>query len=326
MKRILTACIIALPSILSADAINERYIYLSPDDSPEQLVRKLWQGIPNLAINEYTRYALTPDLYELVEECYRKYPRNVEFTHWYTTDTPLANALIQSVKINSATDSRISATVVFRNEDYDEHTIILTKDDYPGATTSWQIADFDRMYSRLSNQLANPAPAPAPAQKTTAPKSYDNTSRGVVTQEGSDDSDRFKAVQEQVVVKIADPEPPKTVEEKKPESEKIFTAVESQAQFPGGQAALMRWLSTNLRYPERAQQADIQGRVIVKFVVNADGSIEQASVVRGVDPDLNAEAIRVIKQMPRWQPGKNNGQAVRSFFTLPITFKLSEAK
>lgn len=153
----------------------------------------------------------------------------------------------------------------------------------------------------------------------------DNTARGIVNQEGSDDADRFKAVQEQVVVKVAEPEPPKIVEEKH-EPEKIFTAVEQQAAFPGGQAALMKWLSNNLRYPERAQQNDIQGRVIVKFVVNADGSIEQASVVKGVDKDLDAEALRVVRKMPKWQPGKNNGVAVRSYFTLPVTFKLAEAK
>lgn len=145
---------------------------------------------------------------------------------------------------------------------------------------------------------------------------------GLVNQEGSDDADRFKAVQQQVVVKAPEPEKPK-IEEKKPEPEKIFTAVEQQASFPGGQAALMKWLNSNLRYPERAQQNDIQGRVTVQFVVNADGSIEQVTVLKGVDKDLDNEAIRVVKRMPKWQPGKNNGVAVRSYFRLPVTFKLA---
>ena len=145
---------------------------------------------------------------------------------------------------------------------------------------------------------------------------------GLVNQEGSDDADRFKAVQQQVVVKAPEPEKPK-IEEKKPEPEKIFTAVEQQASFPGGQAALMKWLSSNLRYPERAQQNDIQGRVTVQFVVNADGSIEQVTVLKGVDKDLDNEAIRVVKRMPKWQPGKNNGVAVRSYFRLPVTFKVA---
>ncbi|MDE5645276.1 MAG: energy transducer TonB [Muribaculaceae bacterium] len=144
----------------------------------------------------------------------------------------------------------------------------------------------------------------------------DNTARGIVNQEGSDDADKFKAVQEQVVVK--EPEP----EVVKPKEEEIFVAVEQQAEFPGGQAALMKWLSNNIRYPESAQQNDIQGRVVVKFVVEKDGSIGQATIAKGVDKDLDREAIRVVKKMPKWQPGKNNGVAVRSYFTLPVTFKL----
>ena len=142
----------------------------------------------------------------------------------------------------------------------------------------------------------------------------DNTARGVVTQEGSDDADKFKAVQEQVVVKEHEPQVKK--------EEEIFVAVEQQAEFPGGQAALMKWLSNNIRYPEAAQQNDIQGRVIVKFVVEKDGSIGAASIVKGVDKDLDREALRVVKKMPKWQPGKNNGVAVRSYFNLPVTFKL----
>ncbi|MDE7116315.1 MAG: energy transducer TonB [Muribaculaceae bacterium] len=143
----------------------------------------------------------------------------------------------------------------------------------------------------------------------------DNTARGVVTQEGSDDADKFKAVQEQVIVK--EPEP-----EVKPKEEEIFVAVEQQAEFPGGQAAMMKWLSNNVRYPESAQQNDIQGRVIVKFVVEKDGSIGHAEILKGVDRDLDREAIRVVKKMPKWQPGKNNGVAVRSYFNLPVVFRL----
>ena len=142
----------------------------------------------------------------------------------------------------------------------------------------------------------------------------DNTARGGVTQEGSDDADKFKAVQEQVVVKEPEPE--------KPKEEEIFVAVEQHAEFPGGQTALMKWLSNNVRYPESAQQNDIQGRVVVRFVVEKDGSIGAATIVKGVDKDLDREALRVVKKMPRWQPGKNNGVAVRSYFNLPVVFKL----
>lgn len=144
----------------------------------------------------------------------------------------------------------------------------------------------------------------------------DNTARGVVNQEGADDVDKFKAVHEQVVVK--EPEP----EVVKPKEEQIFVAVEQPAEFPGGQAALMKWLSNNMRYPEAAQQNDIQGRVVVNFVVEKDGSIGHVKIAKGVDKDLDREAIRVVKKMPKWQPGKNNGVPVRSYFNLPVTFRL----
>ncbi|MDE5793490.1 MAG: energy transducer TonB [Muribaculaceae bacterium] len=144
----------------------------------------------------------------------------------------------------------------------------------------------------------------------------DNTARGVVNQEGSDDADKFKAVQEQVVVK--EPEPVK------PKEEEIFQAVEQQAEFPGGMPALMKWLSSNIRYPEAAQQNDVQGKVIVKFVVEKDGSVSQATILKGVDKDLDKEALRVVNKMPKWQAGKNNGVAVRSYFTLPVNFRLQQ--
>ena len=143
----------------------------------------------------------------------------------------------------------------------------------------------------------------------------DNTARGVVTQEGADDADKFTAVKEQVVVV----EEPKV---EKHEPEQIFVAVEQPAEFKGGMGALMKWLGNNIRYPEAAQQNGVQGRVVVKFVVEKDGSVSQPTILKGVDKDLDQEAIRVVKRMPKWQPGKNNGQPVRSYFQLPVTFKL----
>lgn len=106
------------------------------------------------------------------------------------------------------------------------------------------------------------------------------------------------------------------------EAEPIFTTVEQAACFPGGQGALMQWIGANLRYPEDAHENDIQGRVIVQFVIEKDGTISSPAIVRGVDKSLDKEAIRLIKKMPKWTPGRNNGQPVRSKFNLPITFRL----
>lgn len=113
--------------------------------------------------------------------------------------------------------------------------------------------------------------------------------------------------------------PPAKEEE---DGDKVFMIVEQQPEFPGGTAALMKWLSTNVRYPEVAIENNIQGRVIVSFVVEKDGSTTDVKVVRGVDPALDKEAIRLASSMPKWSPGKQRGKPVRSRFTLPVAFQL----
>ncbi|MBR5688293.1 MAG: energy transducer TonB [Prevotella sp.] len=117
-------------------------------------------------------------------------------------------------------------------------------------------------------------------------------------------------------------EEPKVEEKPKEEENKIFEFVEQQASFPGGPAAMNQWLNQNIRYPAAAQENNIQGRVTVQFVVELNGSISNVVVVRGVDPNLDKEAVRVVKAMPKWTPGMQNGRAVRSKFTLPVNFKL----
>ncbi len=107
------------------------------------------------------------------------------------------------------------------------------------------------------------------------------------------------------------------------EEEVVFVVVESMPEFPGGQQALFKYLSDNVKYPVIAQENGIQGRVICQFVVNKDGSIVDVEVVRsGGDPSLDKEAIRVIKSMPKWKPGKQRGKAVRVKYTVPVNFKL----
>ena len=112
------------------------------------------------------------------------------------------------------------------------------------------------------------------------------------------------------------------VEEKNPEPEKVFTAVEQMPQFPGGDAALMKYLSNNINYPQVAMENGVQGRVIVQFVVTKNGTVGEVKVIRSVDRDLDKEAVRLCKSLPKFIPGKMNGQAVNVWYTLPITFKL----
>ena len=124
---------------------------------------------------------------------------------------------------------------------------------------------------------------------------------------------------EQEVVIAAPVEAPQEDEEE----EVVFVIVESMPEFPGGQQALFKYLSENVKYPVIAQENGIQGRVICQFVVNKDGSIVDVEVVRsGGDPSLDKEAVRVIKSMPKWKPGKQRGKPVRVKYTVPVNFKL----
>ncbi len=115
------------------------------------------------------------------------------------------------------------------------------------------------------------------------------------------------------------------VEEKKPEpvdDNKVFDVVEQKPQFPGGEAALLKYVAEHIRYPAMAQENNIQGRVVVQFVVTKTGSVGEVKVVRGKDPDLDKEAVRVVKSLPKFVPCKMNGHSVNVWYTLPIQFKL----
>lgn len=116
---------------------------------------------------------------------------------------------------------------------------------------------------------------------------------------------------------------PVTVEEEEPEEQTIFEVVEQMPEFPnGGMAGLMQYLNKNIKYPTIAQENGTQGRVSIQFVVNKDGSIVDAKVVRGVDPYLDKEALRVINTMPKWKPGMQRGKPVRVKYTVPVMFRL----
>ena len=109
-----------------------------------------------------------------------------------------------------------------------------------------------------------------------------------------------------------------------PRQEVIFKACEQMPIFSGGQDSLMRYISSNLRYPAQHVETNIQGRVVVRFVVRKDGTISDIEVVRSLDPACDKEAVRIIRQMPKWKPGKQNEQPVSVYYTLPIRFTPSQ--
>ena len=141
---------------------------------------------------------------------------------------------------------------------------------------------------------------------------------GTKDEEGVKDRN-IEAVRSDIAVATPPPPPPAP----KPEvSNKVFDVVEEMPSFPGGTGALMSFLNSNIKYPVVAQENGVQGRVIVGFVVERDGSITDVKVMRSVDPSLDREAQRVVRAMPRWKPGKQNGSAVRVKYTVPVVFRL----
>ena len=112
----------------------------------------------------------------------------------------------------------------------------------------------------------------------------------------------------------------------KVDSDGVYLMPDQLPEFPGGIQAMMKFLSTNIKYPVEAQKKGISGRVIVQFVIMEDGTLDQAKVIRGVDPLLDEEALRVVKSMPKWKPGMDRGEAVKVRFTAPIMFNLSRSE
>ena len=104
--------------------------------------------------------------------------------------------------------------------------------------------------------------------------------------------------------------------------DKVFTVVEQMPMFPGGDAAMMNYLCNTVKYPEVAAKNGVQGRVVVGFIIETDGSITNIDVLRGVDPSLDREAMRVVSEMPKWTPGVKDGKKVRVKYQVPVSFRL----
>lgn len=185
--------------------------------------------------------------------------------------------------------------------------------------TKYEVADTDFLFEeeveiQQTTQETTPPPPPPPAVQEVEVLN-------VVEDDVETESIEINTEDEKDVEVVIAPPVEAPVEEE--EEEVIFVVVETMPEFPGGQQALFKYLSENVKYPVIAQENGIQGRVICQFVVNKDGAIVDVEVVRsGGDPSLDKEAIRVIKSMPKWNPGKQRGKAVRVKYTVPVNFRL----
>ena len=184
--------------------------------------------------------------------------------------------------------------------------------------TSQAITDlvFEEEIIPITEQPEQAAPPPPPA----APPIAETLT---IVEDDADVEETTIATSEETNQAVEIKYVPVAVEEEEPEEQTIFEVVEQMPEFPnGGMAGLMQYLSKNIKYPTIVQENGTQGRVTVQFVVNRDGSIVDAKVLRGVDPYLDKEAIRVISSMPKWKPGMQRGKAVRVKYTVPVMFRL----
>lgn len=163
----------------------------------------------------------------------------------------------------------------------------------------------------ITEQAAKPPPPPPPQQTTVLSIVQDDVE--VEDVEINVEIDQTVAIEAYV--------PPVREEEEVIEQE-IFTVVESMPEFPGGQAKMLEFIATNIKYPPMARESGIQGRVFVNFVVEPDGSVSGVTILRGIGGGCDEEAIRVIQSMPKWTPGRQRGKAVRVSFNLPVRFTL----
>ena len=164
-------------------------------------------------------------------------------------------------------------------------------------------------------QQEKPPPPPPPQQQTTVIEIVEDDMEIEDEIEIDVEADQETVVEEYIPVEDDDEEE---------EEAQIFTVVESMPGFPGGETAMKRYLAENIQYPQMARESGIQGRVFVTFVVEKDGNVTDVRVLRGIGGGCDEEAIRVIKNMPRWDPGKQRGKPVRVQFNMPIMFKLNE--
>ncbi len=158
-----------------------------------------------------------------------------------------------------------------------------------------------------------PPPPPKPPQQTTVIEIVEDDVEIEDEIEIDVEADEETIVEEYIPIDDDDEE----------EETQIFTVVESMPGFPGGDAARMKYLGTNIKYPTLARESGIQGRVFVTFVVETDGRVTDVKILRGIGGGCDEEAVRVIKNMPKWNPGKQRGKSVRVQFNMPILFKLN---
>ena len=200
--------------------------------------------------------------------------------------------------------SLLIAWLAFEHKSYDKRQI-------DESLLNREVVLDEEMVEITKQEEQKPQPVEQPQQTTQLEIVDDNV-------ETEDININAEVEQNEVIEEYVAPE---VVEEEVVEQE-IFQIVEEMPAFPGGEQKLMEYVGKNIKYPQIARETGVQGRVYVNFVVEPDGSVSNVSVLRGIGGGCDEEAIRVVKSMPKWKPGKQRGKAVRVSYMLPVNFKL----
>ncbi|MDD2562767.1 MAG: TonB family protein [Salinivirgaceae bacterium] len=172
----------------------------------------------------------------------------------------------------------------------------------------------EEMIATEQEQKPEPPPPPPPPQETVIEELIvvDNKENVADIEINTEVTEETMIVQTDITIQAEETE----------DEPEVFLVVEQQPEFPGGMASLMKYLQSNIKYPQIAKENGVSGKVFVNFVVDNKGNITKIKVLRGVDPSLDSEAVRVVENMPRWTPGKQRGKAVYVSYNLPISFVL----
>ena len=196
------------------------------------------------------------------------------------------------------------AWLAFEHKSYDKREID------PSLLRQTEVVE-EEMVEITKQEEQKPQPVEVPKQTTQLEIVQDDVE--VEDIEINADVDQNEVIEEYVPVEV---------EEEEVQEQEIFQIVEEMPSYPGGEGKLMEYVAKNIKYPQIARETGIQGRVFVGFVVEPDGSVSNVKVLRGIGGGCDEEAMRVVKSMPKWKPGKQRGKAVRVSYMLPVNFKL----
>ena len=189
------------------------------------------------------------------------------------------------------------------------------------ATDSGTAVVIDEEEIEITRQEEVAPPPPAPEVIQAAPEVINIVEDNIKVDDTNIISSEDDASHAQTATYVA---PAAVAVEEEEDESFVFVSVEKMPEFPGGDMALLKWISENLSYPTIAAENGVQGRVSCTFVVNADGSVSDVSVVRPLDPNLDKEAIRVLQKLPKFRPGEQRGKPVRVKYSVPVRFQLKQ--